>query len=202
MGGMENPYPLYMSAVLIPILSCIAVILDLPPMVWHIRNRNIGASALIFWLIILNLINFCNSLVWPRDNIPEWWNGGIFCDIQVRLIMGATIGGIPCAIICIMKALAQVLDTKRIIMSCDVSDRKQYLGDSLWCFGLPVIVMIIMYVVQGGRYFISGISGCDVPIDRSWLSAVILFIWPPIMLLISSYYSGILLALCLPISGD
>jgi hypothetical protein len=189
---MINKYPLYTSAILVPILSCIAVILDVPPMIWHMRNHNIGASALIFWLVTLNLINFCNALIWPRDNISEWWNGGIFCDIQVRLIMGATIGGLPGATLCIMKALARVLDSKRTIVSCGVEDRRrQCFLDSLLCFGLPAFVMVVMYIVQGGRYFIFGISGCDIPIDRSWPSAVILFIWPPIILLISSYYSGV-----------
>jgi pheromone a factor receptor len=195
---MEKSYQRYPSAILVPVLSCIAVVLDLPPLVWHMRNRNIGASALIFWLVILNLINFCNALLWPRDNISEWWDGEIFCDIQVRLIMGATIGGLPSATMCIMKALARVLDTRRIEVNCSVENqRRQYFMDVLWCFGLPIFFMVIMYTVQGGRYFIFGISGCDVPIDRSWLSAVVLFIWPPIFLSIGSYFSGIPLSLFL-----
>jgi pheromone a factor receptor len=188
---MVNSYPLYISAILIPVLSCFAILLDVPPMIWHIRNRNIAASALIFWLIVLNIINFCNALIWPRDNILEWWNGSIFCDIQVRLVVGAAIGGLPGATLCITKALARVLDTKRTISGYAVEHRKcQYIMDGLVCFGLPAFFVISMYIVQGGRYFISGISGCDVPIDQSWPSVVILFIWPPIILLSSSYYAG------------
>jgi pheromone a factor receptor len=188
---MENLYPVYTSAVLIPVFSCLAIVLDVPPMIWHIRNRNIAASALIFWLIVLNTINLCNALIWPRDNILEWWNGYIFCDVQVRLVMGATIGGLPGTTLCIMKALARVLDTKRTIVSCSVEDRRrQSIMDGLVGFGLPAFFMVSMHIVQGGRYFISGISGCDVPIDHSWPSAVILFIWPPIIILITSYYSG------------
>jgi len=188
---MDNEYPLSIAAVLIPILSSIVIVLDLPPMIWHIRNRNIGASALIFWLVLLNLFNFCNALIWPRDNISEWWNGGVYCDIQVRLFMGATIGALPGAILCIMKALARVLDTKKTVVSCGVEDRRrQYTMDGLLCFGLPVFFMIDMYIVQGARYQIAGISGCDFSMDHSWPSIVVVVMWPPIILLISSYYAG------------
>jgi pheromone a factor receptor len=184
-------YPLSTAAVLIPVLSGIAIILDLLSIIWHIRNRNIGASALIFWLIVLNLINFSNAIIWRRDNILHWWNGSIYCDIQVRLLIGATFGALPGALICIMKALARVLDTKRTVVSCGAVDRKrQCIMDCLLCFGLPVFFTVIAYVVQGARYWISGISGCDFAVDRSWPSLVLMIIWPPIMLLICSYYAG------------
>ncbi|KAF2417237.1 fungal pheromone STE3G-protein-coupled receptor [Tothia fuscella] len=182
--------PLTTAAIIIPIFSLFAILLDIPPISWHIRNCNIGSSALILWLIILNTSNFLNALIWPRNNMQGWWKGEGYCDIQVRLLVGGSIGGLPGAVLCIMKALARVLDPKKTIVNASSADRRRrFVMDGLLCFGLPIFFMVVLYVVHSWRYNIVGVSGCDVTLDRSWVTIVLLFIWPPILLLVSCYYA-------------
>lgn len=62
--------------------------------------------------------------------------------------------------------------------------------DGLLCFGLPALLMVLMYVVHTWRYVIYGISGCQAPLDMSWVTIVLLMIWPPILMCIAAYYAG------------
>jgi pheromone a factor receptor len=184
-------YPLPLISIVVPIFACFVIFLLLPPLVWHARNGNMGATALTFWLVVLNLINFLNALVWPRTNIPMWWHGAVYCDIELRLIIGSIIGGLPGGTLCISKALAKVLDTNRQIVVRDKKEqRRQNVMDGLLGFGLPVYFMVVYYVVHNGRYFIVSTYGCDTPMDRSWVTVVLLMMWPPVLLLASSYYAG------------
>lgn len=195
-SSMDHHRPV--GATLIPLLSFFAILLSIPPIVWHARNRNMGPAFLILWLIVLNSCNFLNALIWPQDNLNDWWKGKIYCDIQVRLIIGGTYGGLPGAVLCIMKALARVLDPKRTVVNSSPMDRRrQYVMDGLLCLGLPLLFMMTLYVVHAYRYYVVGVIGCDTPLDRSWVTFALLFIWPPIILIVSSYYAC-KSSLCLP----
>ena len=188
---MEKSSPLIPpAAVAVPLLALLALILDLPPIVWHIRNRNIAASSLVFWVIIINFINFINAIIWPTDNIETWWNGRVFCDIQVKLIVAAGIGSVG-SIICVMRGLAKVLDTENTILAPSQGQKRKELIISLvLCVGLPVYMMPIQYIVQPTRYWITTVAGCTAPVDRSWPSIVLLTMWPTIFSVVAVYYSG------------
>ena len=41
--------------------SIIALVLALYPLPWHLRTRNIGTLAMIFWMAVLNLMHIVNS---------------------------------------------------------------------------------------------------------------------------------------------
>jgi pheromone a factor receptor len=188
-GTSQHPFPL--SAVLLPLFALIAILLSLPPLVWHAKNLNIAASSLILWLILLNTSNFLNSLIWATSDWSTWWMGKGYCDIQIRIICGAITGALPGCVLAISRALARVLDTKRQVVHQDRRDKiKGYVFESVICFGLPVFFMVAYYLVQNARYFIIPVYGCGAPYDRSWVSAVLFFIPPVIMCLLSTYYSS------------
>lgn len=44
--------------------------------------------------------------------------------------------------------------------------------------------------MHDGRYTIENVWGCYAPVDRSWLSIVLLYIWPIVFLLVACYYAG------------
>lgn len=178
------------SAVAVPILTLVTLILDLPPLVWHIRNHNIGASSLVSWVILCNFMNFINALIWPMDNISAWWKGQVLCDIEVKLST-ATWLGVVGSLICIMRSLANVLDTDKTKVSSGRAQKQRQLAiELLLCIGAPVYMMLVHYVVQPTRYWITTVMGCVVPFDRSWPSIVLVAMWPPIFSLIVVYYSG------------
>ncbi|KAJ9643079.1 a-factor receptor [Coniosporium tulheliwenetii] len=183
----------YPAAVYVPILAGIAVLLNVPPFYWHLRHRNVASSSLILWLILLNLCNVINPIIWHNDNISKWWNGKVLCDIQARLFVGATVG-LTGALACIMQGLARVMDTNRaIIAPSKAQRRRQHVLDLLFCWGCPVYLMLVYYIVQPARYCIWGISGCNFVVDNSWPSIWLIFIWPPIFSLIDAYYSGLVI---------
>ncbi|KAI4098574.1 MAG: hypothetical protein L6R37_006423 [Teloschistes peruensis] len=161
MASAADSLSLTPAAIIFPTLVLITLFLDLPPLVWHVKNRNLAASNLIAWTILFNLSSFVNALIWPTDDIPNWFHGFVLCDIEVKLQLAATFG-ISGSLACIMRSLAKVLDTKRTVLSLTKRQRNlERAITALLCFGGPVYVMAIHYVVQPTRYYIIAISGSE-----------------------------------------
>ncbi|KAF2092569.1 fungal pheromone STE3G-protein-coupled receptor, partial [Rhizodiscina lignyota] len=194
--------PLYPLAVILPILAIIAILLDLPPLIWHLRHRNVGAASLIIYLTVLNLVTFTNVLIWPRDNVTEWFQGAVFCDIEVRLYLMGALGG-SAATICIFRELARVLDTNATVISTSkIEKRRKLVLELLLCYGAPLFFILVFYVVQAGRYAILGITGCVYVIADSWLSIVLTVMWFPIFDLIAAIYACIVIYRLIRYSRD
>ena len=193
----DSNFPVTPNAVAVPMLALITLMLDIPPFIWHIRNRNLAASSLVFWVVMINLMNFINPLIWSTDDIQHWWHGHILCDVEIKIMIAASFG-IVGSMACIMRNLAKVLDTEQTRLSFSNSQRRRrIIIDCLFCFGGPIYVMLIHYIVQPNRYYIFAISGCTSSFDNSWPKLVLVFIWPPIICLVDAYYSG--MYICRPI---
>ncbi|KAF2112004.1 pheromone A receptor-domain-containing protein [Lophiotrema nucula] len=185
-------YPRYYTAILLPALAFPAVILDIPPLVWHMWQRNIAAWSLILWAMIVNFQNAINPLIWPRDNVADWWDGQGLCDIEVRIYLGAIVA-LPAATAMVMRKLARVMDTRNITVATSRKSRmKEGVLEIVWCWGFPAFQILTYYIVQPIRYFIFGISGCVVAYDTSWPSAVVSWMWGPITMLVSAGYAILL----------
>jgi pheromone a factor receptor len=179
-------------AVILPALALPAVLLDIPPMIWHFSQRNIAAGSLMAWIILLNLMCFINPLIWPRDNLDDWWDGNVFCDVQARIQVGAVVALASCTAM-IMRRLARVMDTRNITVAPSRSTRvREKSLEILWCWGYPIFMMVVYYIVQPVRYFIFGISGCYFAYDSSWPSLVVSYMWNPITMCVAAYYAGML----------
>ncbi|MCJ1420338.1 a-factor receptor [Xylographa parallela] len=177
------------AAVAIPLLSLFTIFLDFPAFVWHIKNRNLPAGSLIFWILVSNLMNLVNALLWPNDNIPTWFSGTILCDIEVKLDLAATLAVVG-SVLCITRALARALDTSKPAISATGQQRfRRNLLDCALCFGPPLYIIVIHYVVQPSRYYLFAIAGCTPSVDDSWPSIALLFIWPPVLCLPATYYA-------------
>lgn len=178
------------TAIAVPILTSIVLILDLSPFFWHLKHRNLAATALVFWIVLCIFFDLVNSLIWPRANTATWWKGYILCDIEVKLV-GAWQAGIPGAVLCVMQNLSKVLDTERTVLVPSKSTRrKQLVFELFFCFGIPIYMMCIHYVVQPSRYFIFQLAGCIASWDISWPTIVLMAIIPPSLLLGAVYYGG------------
>lgn len=178
-----KPYP---AAVVFSLFSLLVIIADTIPFAWQIRNRNLGGAALIFWLGVLNFIGFINPIIWPHDDVSEWFLGSGFCDIEIRLHLAATFG-LQTSLILVFKGLAEVLDTKNTTMRMNrAQTKRKIVSEALICFGTPALFILTYYIVQAGRYDILGISGCAYLLDDSWLSIVLVSMWFPILDLIAA----------------
>lgn len=186
----ESAYPVYPSAIAVPILAALALVLDVPPLVWHINRRNLAAASLVFWIMLSNVMNFTNSLIWRTDDISAWWSGAGLCDVEVKLQIASSFGFVGSQV-AIMRNLAKVLNTKSTVLSPSRSERRRETALGLMlCFGGPIYAMAIHYIVQPSRYYVFTISGCTVSYDSSWPKLVLILIWPPIMGIVVVYYSG------------
>ena len=178
------------QAVLLPVLALFAVVLTIPPFAWHVKNRNLAAGTLVFWIGLINVFVFTNALLWPTDDVQHWWDGAGLCDVQVKLTWACSIGASG-ALAAIMRNLARVMDVDRAtLVPSKAQRRRQLILDLLLCWGCPIYAMAVDYVVQCNRYYIFTVSGCTPAIDNSWLSILLIFIWAPALCLIESYFCG------------
>ncbi|KAL8711786.1 MAG: hypothetical protein Q9225_007068 [Loekoesia sp. 1 TL-2023] len=181
------------ASIAFPTLALVALLLDIPPLVWHIKNRNVAACNLISWTIFANLCNVVNAIIWPTDNVSSWFPGFVLCDMEAKLLLAATIG-ISGSLACIMRALAKVLDTENTIIVPTKKQRyRELMTTALLCFGGPTYIILIHYVVQPSRYYILAICGCTTSLDNSWPSIVLVIIWPVILCLTATYYGLVVL---------
>lgn len=186
-GTTSGVYP---NTIVLGTFAGIVSILDLPPLIWHCRNRNIAAACLVGWILLNNIINVINVILWPNDEWKTWYDGRGLCDIEVK-IQVARSTALPAAMFCILKSLANVMNTKKVNLAPSKAQRMRSLAlDLSMCLGLPLIVMFFHYIVQEARYAIAGISGCEPTQVTSWLS--ILLLDAPFLILASVdvYFAG------------
>ncbi|EAW17999.1 pheromone receptor [Aspergillus fischeri NRRL 181] len=181
------------QAVVLPVLSSIAVVVSIPPIILHWKNRNFPATALISWFLLSNTFNIINALIWPTDDVDSWWDGKGLCDVETKVMIASYVG-IPGTLVCIFRSLASVLDTRRAMLVPSTSQRwRNRLMDISFCVIIPVIAMSTHILYQRSRYLILTISGCVNNFDQSWMSLVLAFIWPPIICLLAAFYCGLTL---------
>ncbi|KAJ5716490.1 hypothetical protein N7493_008401 [Penicillium malachiteum] len=190
MGSDTKLYPL---AVVVPLLSLIAIFLCIPPLVLHSKNRNYPAAVLICWSILLSIFNIINALLWPTDDTSTWWSGAGLCDIEVKFMVASYVA-VPGALTCIFRTLTMALDTRRAIVVPSKAQRwRSRLTEILFCVIVPAMAMITHYIYQKTRYFIYSISGCVNNYDESWVSFMLAWIWPPVICMIAAYYCCLVL---------
>lgn len=176
-----TPYP---SAVLLALLSLLLTLLALPPLYWHLSNRNAGAASLILWLQLLNLISLTNALLWPHDNTALWFDGAGLCDVQVKVLVAAYVG-VPASVACVLRGLARVMDTSQ-----SGAGGGSLRVDLLWCWALPALQMPAHYVVQTRRYYVLGIAGCSPAVSASWVADVLLVAPAVVWVGVGGWYAG------------
>lgn len=174
--------------ILVAALAFPSCMLSIPPLIAHIRNANLAATVLILAIIILNLQNFVNALIWPNNDVENSWDGRIFCDIEVKLYIGLPMVSIG-AITSILRQTAIILDTNSITLSPSPKQRiRTAIFEGTVCLLLPVIMMATHYVVQAERYWILPVVGCRAAYDNTWLTIILIFLPPTLVCISGSIY--------------
>ncbi|KAL3449804.1 pheromone A receptor-domain-containing protein [Aspergillus insuetus] len=174
-------------------LSLLAILISLPPLVLHWKNRNFPCIFLICWFLVLNIFNIVNAFIWPTDDIINWWDGKGLCDVEVKIFLGSYVG-VPGTLICIFRSLAFVLDTRRAALVPSKHQRWRNRAMELsFCVVIPIIASITHIIYQGNRYFIFAGSGCIYSLDQSLVSLVLGYMWPLVVCFIASYYCGLVI---------
>lgn len=180
------------GAIILVAASFCALIISIPGLAWHIKNRNLPASSMIGWIVLLNLMNVFNALIWPNDNIDQWWDGQIYCDIEIKLEIASTMGLVG-SLACIMRSLAQALDTNNIRLMPSRGQRiRQLVLNTLLCVAFPILIALLHFVLQPLRYYIFAIAGCKASYSSSWYTILLGYIWPPVLCILNGYYAFLL----------
>lgn len=167
----------------------ISCIVSLPPLVLQIRQRNFPCSVLIISIVTLNIIYATNALIWGSADSASWWDGRIFCDIEIRLHVALQVT-IPGAAACIFRQLSLVFHPSLCLPTKAQKRRTRFIEITL-CIVIPVLRMIAVYVVQPERYWIIRINGCHLSTDTSWPSYVLVYLWTPLLSVIGLVYAAI-----------
>ena len=190
---------MYPLAVPFAILSMLVVLLDIPPMIWHYKKRNWPFFSLVFWILILNIFNFLNAVIWPSaasvdtEANPHIYQGQGLCDVEVKIMTGSLVG-LPCAFVAIMRSLARVLDTTQINLAPTRAQKLRALAIDLSITWIaPILLMVFHFIVQSNRYYLWSLSGCNPSVDNSLPTILLIYIWPVIFALLDAYYAILLL---------
>ncbi|KAJ2916369.1 hypothetical protein MD484_g4043, partial [Candolleomyces efflorescens] len=142
----------------------------------------------MIWTALACLNSFVNSIVWKdhaRDVAPVW------CDISSKLIIGVSVG-IPASVLCISRRLYSLTSVQTV--SILLSDkRRMVLIDLCIAVGIPVVIMVLHYVVQGHRFDILGSVGCYPVVYNSIPAYFLYFMWPLVLGAVSFVYSALTL---------
>ncbi|EMC97070.1 hypothetical protein BAUCODRAFT_437239 [Baudoinia panamericana UAMH 10762] len=187
----------YAASIIFATASLLVTLLIIPPMCWHYRNRNIGATLLVGWTVAMNFLAFLNALIWSNDIIPSWYDGVGLCDVEVKAQMAWGVAA-PAALASVLRALANAMDTNRATLVKSKAQKKRDLAiDLTLCIGFPALQMLFHYIVQSSRYYILGIIGCVASVSQTWLTTLLMHIPPIIWTVVDVYFAiVIMLRLC------
>ncbi|KAI1622597.1 pheromone A receptor-domain-containing protein [Exophiala viscosa] len=180
-------------SVLVAVLALLSCLSSIPPLIVHIRAKNLATTVLILSFAIPNLQNFLNALIWPSADTQLWWNGKILCDIEAKLYLGAYVA-VDGALACMFRHMANIFDPERLTVSITPSLRERRINLAIELFNCilaPAFVMGTHYLIQQKRYYIRPISGCTPSVDWSWLSVLLMSLWPLLLCLAATVYCAI-----------
>ncbi|AJS44999.1 Ste3p [Saccharomyces cerevisiae YJM1332] len=171
-------------------LCLLAVILLAPPLAWHSHTKNIPAIILITWLLTMNLTCIVDAAIWSDDDFLTRWDGKGWCDIVIKLQVGANIG-ISCAVTNIIYNLHTILKADSVLP--DLSSWTKIVKDLVICLFTPVMVMGFSYLLQVFRYGIARYNGCQNLLSPTWITTVLYTMWMLIWSFVGAVYATLVL---------
>ncbi|KAF9803215.1 hypothetical protein IEO21_09726 [Rhodonia placenta] len=153
----------------------IAAVLVLIPLPSHWRARNVATLSLIAWLFVVNVIYGVNTSVWNQNAEVRLI---VWCDITTKIIIGAN-SALPACTLCICKHL-ELIASGRAVRLTHEDKRRRMFFELAMCFGVPMMLMALQYVVQGHRFDIVEDIGCQ-PATYYSIPAVFIVWFPPLL---------------------
>ncbi|KAG9658455.1 STE3-domain-containing protein, partial [Aureobasidium melanogenum] len=181
------------QGVLLAVLAPLLLILNFPPLIWHLRNRNTAAVFMVFWIMLMNFLSIINVIIWPYVDMRDMYDGQGLCDVEVKLL-GGRITGLNAAVLCLLRALAAVLNTDKTLLGPSKAQKRRNTAIELaWCVGLPLLTMVLQYIVQLNRFGLIGVSGCQLMSYSSRISFVLIWLAPIITNTVAVYYATLVI---------
>ncbi|RXK42208.1 hypothetical protein M231_00566 [Tremella mesenterica] len=167
--------------------SLIGFILVLLPASWHLRARNVATLSLIFWLSLANAVMFVNTLIWSgnfRNTSPIW------CDISSHVYTAVNYAIVACSL-SQMRRLESVASTKRAVITARERTSRLW-QEGLLCIVFPVVMLPVIYLVQGHRYnIVESLGPSPVPVFLSWPGILVFYVTPVVIGLAALVYAAL-----------
>ncbi|KIJ47232.1 hypothetical protein M422DRAFT_205956 [Sphaerobolus stellatus SS14] len=171
-----------------PIVSFLSVPLVLCSLPSHIRAGSVSIISLIVWLTSLSIIRGVDSIAWAGNSDIKLV---VWCDITVRIVIGFTLA-VPASALCILRHLEAVASIRSVHYGIR-EKRNRQIFEIIMCFGLPIILIALSYIVQGHRFDIVEDLGCSPAIYISIPAVVLLWVPPLIISCITMIYAILVL---------
>ncbi|KAH0031576.1 STE3-domain-containing protein, partial [Aureobasidium melanogenum] len=144
---------------------------------------------MVFWIMLMNFLSIINVIIWPYIDMRDMYDGQGLCDVEVKLL-GGRITGLNAAVLCLLRALAAVLNTDKTLLGPSKAQKRRNTAIELaWCVGLPLLTMVLQYIVQLNRFGLFGVSGCQLMSYSSRTSFVLIWLAPIITNAVAVYYA-------------
>lgn len=178
------------QGIILAVLAPFVLILNFPPLIWHFRNRNTAAVCMVFWVMLMNFLSAINVVIWPYIDMRSMYDGQGLCDVEVKLL-GARTPGLTAAVLCLLRALARVLNTEKTLLGPTKAQKRRNTAVEIgWCVVLPLFTMLLQWIVQYNRFALFGVSGCQPFISNSW-TGYTLSVFPQLVVnIVAVYYAG------------
>ncbi|KAJ0166563.1 hypothetical protein CTA2_6796 [Colletotrichum tanaceti] len=153
------------------------------------RQGELAPVVLIGTVVAANCLTVVNALVWHNDNVYEWWDGQLWCDLHAYLYQPL----MPLywlSVLAITRNLAHQMGLSRAGPLSRRERRRKTLVEALIVFPLPILQMGLLYPISSQRYRIVTLTGCMWTAHPSWPFFVFFLLPRPLVVLMSSYYAG------------
>ncbi|QLQ77953.1 hypothetical protein HG537_0A02000 [Torulaspora globosa] len=171
-------------------LCTVGFVLLVPPLAWHSQNKNVPAVVLISWLLVMNLSYIVAACVWNGEDFASKWDGKGWCDVVVKLQVGANVG-ISCAVGNIVNNLHSVLKSDSVLP--EAGSWRKIGRDLAVCLILPVVIMALSYLVQIYRFGVTRYYGCLNVLSPTWVSTVLYTMWSLVASTVAAVYASMVL---------
>lgn len=155
--------------------SILSFVMLIPPFIYHIKNKNIPACSLIFWLLFNNLTAFINALIWSGEDYYLGTTAEGYCDVTVRIFSGSAVGQL-CATACLMFNLLMIVAAKSHKFLAAGSKRK-FVVNVTMCWLTPCLVMGLSILGQVNRYNIVRYRGCTATYRYGLKTVMLVSVW-------------------------
>ncbi|KAJ4391376.1 a-factor receptor [Gnomoniopsis smithogilvyi] len=161
----------------------------IPMRLFH-RNGELAGAAMVVATAILNFYYGVNSVIWPNNNIENWFKGYVWCDIQ--LVLWIPLETMNTAAICaVMQNIANQVSLMRASGLTCYERRRKHLRQALIIFPIPALQAVLYFFAISMRYNVSGIIGCQAVFQNNWVFLVFFLLPCPIFALAAAYFAAV-----------
>lgn len=156
-------------------ISSLSLILLFPPLIFHVKKRNIPTICLLTFLCLESINSLIGASVWSGDDFYTKWDGKGYCDVFQKIKAGSSTGKIA-AVAALSLDIYMILRAKNHKYLVRGSKVKIAVELSI-CLVPPAFCMVTNYIIQTSRFVIVRYVGCYGFYSGSILTLFLVSFW-------------------------